>query len=156
MVAVGEIAPNFQAYDDSGNPFELAQLRGRWVVLYFYPKDNTPGCTREACGFRDAWAGFQRLGVEVIGVSPDSVASHARFKQLYGLPFRLISDPGGAIAQQYGVWKERVLYGRRSMGVERTTVVIDPKGVVRAVFPKVQVDGHAEEVLRTVERLQQQ
>jgi peroxiredoxin Q/BCP len=94
--------------------------------------------------------------VEVIGVSPDSVASHARFKQRYGLPFRLISDPGGAIAQQYGVWKERVLYGRRSMGVERTTVVIDPEGVVRAVFPKVQVDGHADEVLQTVERLQQQ
>ncbi len=156
MVGVGDIAPNFQAYDDGGNPFELAQLHGRWVVLYFYPKDNTPGCTREACSFRDAWAGFERLGAEVIGVSPDSVASHARFKQRYGLPFRLISDPGGTIAQRYGVWKERVLYGRRSMGVERTTFVIDPEGVVRAVFPKVRVDGHAEEVLQTVERLQQQ
>ncbi|MCS7169208.1 MAG: peroxiredoxin [Candidatus Kapabacteria bacterium] len=149
-------APDFESVDDSGQPFRLSQLRGRWVVLYFYPKDNTPGCTREACAFRDVHTVLTQQGATVVGVSPDSVRSHQRFKEQYELPFVLISDPGGQIAQQYGVWQERHLYGRRFMGVARTTFVIDPGGVIRAVFPNVRVDGHAEEVLHRLMALQRE
>jgi peroxiredoxin Q/BCP len=155
MLTVGMSAPDFEAQDDAGNPFRLSQLRGRWVVLYFYPKDNTPGCTREACSFRDSFAAFARSGAVVVGVSPDSVRSHQRFKERYGLPFTLVSDPGGRIAQLYGVWQERQLYGRRFLGVVRTTFLIDPEGVIRAVFPSVRVEGHAEEVLQRLTELQQ-
>ncbi len=153
MVEVGTPAPDFEALDDSGHPFRLSQLRGRWVVLYFYPKDNTPGCTREACAFRDAYDGFARHDAVIVGISPDSVRSHQRFKERYGLPFRLLSDPDGRIAQLYGVWQERQLYGRRFLGVVRSTFVIDPEGIVRAVFPQVRVDGHAEEVLQRLAEL---
>lgn len=155
MLTVGMPAPDFEAQDDAGKPFRLSQLRGRWVVLYFYPKDNTPGCTREACSFRDRFAAFARSGAVVVGVSPDSVRSHQRFKERYGLPFTLVSDPGGRIAQLYGVWQERQLYGRRFLGVVRTTFLIDPEGVIRAVFPSVRVEGHAEEVLQRLTELQQ-
>jgi len=154
MVHVGMPAPDFEALDDQGRPFRLSQLRGRWVVLYFYPKDNTPGCTREACAFRDTSGSFAQYGAVIVGISPDSVRSHQRFKQRYGLPFLLVSDPNGHIAQLYGVWQERQLYGRRFLGVVRSTFVIDPEGIVRAVFPHVRVEGHAEEVLQHLKALQ--
>lgn len=147
-------APDFEALDDQGRPFRLSQLRGHWVVLYFYPKDNTPGCTREACAFRDTYESFARCGAVVVGISPDSVRSHQRFKERHGLPFLLLSDPGGRIAQLYGVWQERQLAGHRFLGVVRSTFVIDPEGIVRAVFPQVRVDGHAEEVLQRLMTLQ--
>jgi len=155
MPDVGVPAPDFTAIDDRGEPFQLSQLRGQWVVLYFYPKDGTPGCTREACAFRDASDAFARRGAVIVGVSPDSVRSHQRFKERYGLSFRLLSDPGGRIAQLYGVWRERQLYGRRSFGVSRTTFIIDPEGILRAQFSDVRVDGHADEVLQSLEQLQQ-
>jgi peroxiredoxin Q/BCP len=154
MVQPGMPAPDFSATDDRSAPFQLSHLRGRWVVLYFYPKDNTPGCTREACAFRDSFPAFAERNAVVVGVSPDSVRSHQRFKERYGLPFTLVSDPGGRIAQLYGVWRERQLYGRRSLGVVRTTFLIDPAGIIRAVFPNVRVDQHADEVLHRLIELQ--
>lgn len=155
MLSAGMPAPDFEALDDRGLPFRLSALRGQWVVLYFYPKDNTPGCTREACAFRDVYATLAQRGATVVGISPDSVRSHQRFKEHYQLPFVLISDSGGHIAQQYGVWRVRQLYGRPSTGVVRTTFIIDPDGIIRAVFPEVRVDGHAEEVLQRLIALQQ-
>ncbi len=149
-------APDFTAFDDRGELVQLAQLRGQWVVLYFYPKDNSPGCTRQACAFRDGFQKFVQCNASIIGISPDSVRSHQRFRERYGLPFRLLSDPGGRIAQQYGVWQERQRYGRRSLGVVRTTFILDPEGYVRAVFPRVRVEGHAEEVLSRLIELQRQ
>jgi peroxiredoxin Q/BCP len=147
MLETGQPAPDFTLHDQDGQPVTLSTLRGSPVVLYFYPKDDTPGCTREACAFRDARAAYEQLGAKVLGVSPDTVASHRKFADKYGLPFTLLADPDKTVCQAYGVWKEKTLYGRKSMGVERTTVVIDSQGVVRRIFPRVKVDGHAEAVL---------
>jgi peroxiredoxin Q/BCP len=147
MLEVGRPAPDFALKDASGTIVRLADLRGRKVVLYFYPKDMTPGCTREACDFRDRHAMLQAAGAVLLGVSPDSERSHARFAQKHGLPFPLLADPGGAVAAAYGVWKEKTLYGRTYMGVERTTVLIDEEGRLARVWPKVRVAGHAGEVL---------
>jgi peroxiredoxin Q/BCP len=143
----GDAAPAFSLPADDGSTLTLAALRGKKVVLYFYPRDNTPGCTREACGFRDAYARFRRAGAVVLGVSKDSLASHGKFKEKYALPFTLLSDADTTMMQAYGAWGEKSLYGRKFMGILRTTYVIDEKGKVKAVFPRVKPDGHAEAVL---------
>jgi peroxiredoxin Q/BCP len=146
-IAEGDEAPDFILKDDSGKDVRLSQLRGKKIVLYFYPKDNTPGCTKEACSFRDGFTEIQSRGAIVIGVSTDSIESHVRFKQKYNLNFPLLSDTDKKVVSKYGVWKEKSLYGRKFMGIERTTFVIDENGKVKKIFPKVKVDGHFEEVL---------
>jgi peroxiredoxin Q/BCP len=150
MVEIGQPAPDFTLQDQSGRDVTLSQLRGRPVVLYFYPKDDTPGCTKEACAFRDAFDDFRAQGAKIVGVSPDGVDSHARFAQKFALPFTLLADPERTVCQAYGVWKEKTLYGRKAMGVERTTFVIDGRGIVRAVFPRVRVDGHSTAVIEAI------
>ena len=125
----------------------LKALKGKVVVLYFYPKDDTPGCTAEACAFRDALPDFSKVKAAIIGISRDSVASHAKFKTKFGLPFPLASDEDGKVCQAYGVWVEKSMYGKKYMGIERSTFLIDAKGVIRNVWRKVKVEGHAEEVL---------
>lgn len=147
MLAVGDRAPDFTAPADGGGTLRLRDFRGSRVVLYFYPKDNTPGCTQEACDFRDRSAEFDAAGAAVVGVSPDSVPSHDRFKQKHSLPFRLISDEDHRIADAYGVWREKSLYGRKYFGVVRSTFLIDEKGRLAALYDKVRVKGHVEDVL---------
>ncbi len=147
MPEVGEPAPEFTANTDSGTTVSLRDFRGRKVVLYFYPKDDTPGCTREACDFRDNMAAVGGKGAVVLGVSPDSVASHAAFKQKFELPFPLLSDDDKHIVKAYGVWKERVRDGQTIMRTERTTFIIDERGIITHVFPQVKVEGHVTEVL---------
>ena len=156
--SIGRMAPAFSAPDQSGTVRTLKEFAGRPVVLYFYPKDDTPGCTVEACGFRDAWARFRKAGAEVLGVSPDGAASHGRFARKFRLPFTLLADePAGArpprICAAYGCWQEKSMYGRTYMGVARTTFVIGPDGKVAARFDKVKPEGHAEEVLAAIAAL---
>ena len=146
-VEVGQPAPPFSLKTDGGGELSLDSLRGRKVVLYFYPKDDTSGCTRQACGFRDAIAGFDAAGAVVIGVSPDSVESHDRFRQKYDLPFRLASDPDRQAAEAYGVWVEKSMYGRKYMGIERSTFLIDEDGRIARIWRKVKLPGHVEAVL---------
>jgi thioredoxin-dependent peroxiredoxin len=150
MIEQGRPAPDFTLADQTGKKVTLSKLKGSPVVLYFYPKDDTPGCTKEACNFRDAFADYKKAGAAILGVSPDDPESHARFAQKFSLPFTLLADPDHAVCEAYGVWKEKNMYGKKYMGVERTTVVIDPKGIVRKVFPKVKVDGHSALVLEAV------
>ena len=142
MLEVGDKAPEFTAPADGGGQVKLKDLRGQMVILYFYPKDNTPGCTKEACDFRDNMASFSEKEVAVVGVSPDSVASHDKFKTKLDLPFPLVSDPDHRIAEAYGVWKEKSLYGRKFMGIERSTFVIDEKGKIAEIHGKVRVKNH--------------
>jgi thioredoxin-dependent peroxiredoxin len=145
---VGTPAPSFVAPDANGNDVSLTQFRGKHiVVLYFYPKDNTSGCTKEACGFRDNHEQFAKLGVQVMGVSPDSSALHAKFSTKNALPFILVADEDRQICEAYGVWQEKSMYGKKYMGVARTTFVIDKKGRIAHVFEKVKAAGHDEEVL---------
>jgi peroxiredoxin Q/BCP len=153
MLQVGHPAPEFEARDGNGATVRLGELRGRPVVVYFYPKDDTPGCTKEACGFRDEYAALQATGAVLLGVSPDDEESHRKFAAKFRLPFQLLADPGASIATAYGVWKEKNMYGRAYMGVERTTFVLDAAGVIRKIFPKVQVDGHVAEVLAALNSL---
>lgn len=151
----GDPAPPFELPDQQGRTVRLEDFHGRkHVILYFYPRDDTPGCTREACDLRDRHAALGRRDVEVLGVSADPVDSHARFAAKYELPFRLLADAGGEVSQRYGVWKEKNLYGRRTRGIERTTFVIDKHGTLRRVFPKVRVEGHAEELEAAVAELE--
>jgi peroxiredoxin Q/BCP len=150
MVVQGESAPDFTLASDTGDAVTLSSLRGKPVVLYFYPKDDTPGCTTQACGIRDAWGEFERSGAVVLGVSPDDVASHVRFKEKYDLPFTLLADPDHEVAEQYGVWVEKTNYGKTYMGVERSTFVIDADGNVARVFRKVKPDEHADQVLEAL------
>jgi peroxiredoxin Q/BCP len=152
-VEEGKKAPDFSAATDSGGKIKLSELRGKPVVLYFYPKDDTSGCTRQACGFRDNLAAFNRAKAHVIGISRDSVASHDKFKKKYGLTFPLVSDEDGKVCEKYGTWVEKSLYGRKYMGIERATVLIDGTGTVRRVWHKVKVPGHVEEVLDAVKAL---
>lgn len=147
MLEVGTKAPNFTLKNQEGQEVSLSQFAGKRVVLYFYPRDNTPGCTRQACGFAQNYEGFIQRDVVVIGVSKDSVASHLKFAQKYELPFVLLSDPDLEAIQAYGVWQEKKLYGKVSMGVVRTTYVIDPQGVIEKVMPKVKPDTNAAEIL---------
>lgn len=153
MVEAGQPAPDFTLSDQHGRPFTLSKLRGKPLVLYFYPRDDTPGCTKEACAFRDARDAYETAGAAVIGVSPDSPASHRKFAEKYQLPFTLVADPEKRVCQEYGVWKEKNMYGKKSMGVERTTFLIDGAGVVRKVFPRVKVDGHSSQVLDALKSL---
>ena len=152
MPAVGATAPEFNALDQSGTPVQPGDLRGKWVVLYFYPKDDTPGCTKEACNFRDNHAALQAAGATVIGVSGDSQAAHARFAAKYDLPFTLLVDGDHIIAKAYGAWGIKKQYGREYEGVIRSTFVIDPRGKVARVWPRVKPDGHGAEVLAWIEQ----
>jgi thioredoxin-dependent peroxiredoxin len=147
MVEEGKQAPDFELPSDSGESVKLSSLRGKPVVLYFYPKDDTPGCTAQACGIRDVYSDFRDRGAVVLGVSPDDETSHVKFKQKYSLPFTLLADPDHKVAEKYGVWKERNLYGKKSMGIERSTFVIDPEGNVAKVMRRVKPDTHAQQVL---------
>jgi peroxiredoxin Q/BCP len=148
MIQAGEPAPPFAQTDAAGKPVSLQDLAGRDVVLFFYPKDDTPGCTKEACGFRDAWNDLRKMGVEVLGVSPDSAESHARFAEKYRLPFRLLSDPAKQMMEAYGAWGEKTLYGRKTTGVIRSTVWIGPDGRVRRHWARVPDAGkHPDQVL---------
>ena len=147
MLEAGTKAPAFTLPDQDGNPVSLSGFAGKKVVLYFYPKDSTPGCTRQACAFAAAYGEFERLGVNVIGVSKDSAASHRKFADKHSLPFLLLSDPELTAIQAYGVWQEKKLYGKVSMGVVRTTYIIDENGVIEKVMPKVKPDTNAAEIL---------
>ena len=146
MIKEGDQAPRFSLPADDGSVVTRESLRGKNVVLYFYPKDDTSGCTKEACDFRDAFPRFGKGDAEVIGVSPDSIESHRKFKKKYQLPFRLLADESHKLADAFGVWKEKSMYGRKYMGVERTTAIIDRQGRVARIFPKVRVPGHVQEV----------
>ncbi len=147
MVEEGKPAPDFSLTSDTGETISLASLRGKPVVLYFYPKDDTPGCTVQACGIRDSWGEFERRGAVVLGVSPDGVASHAKFKQKYGLPFPLLADTGHEVAEAYGVWVEKSMLGKKYMGIERSTFVIAPDGTLAKAMRKVKPDEHSDDVL---------
>jgi peroxiredoxin Q/BCP len=149
-VAVGDKAPDFSLPDQTGATVGLKGLRGKQVVLYFYPKDDTPGCTKEACGFRDAIKPIEKTGAVVLGVSTDGPASHQKFIAKYGLPFSLLCDEDAAVSKAYGVYKEKSLYGKKYWGIERSTFVIDGKGRIKAAFRKVKVDGHVDEVLEAL------
>ncbi|MGB9691592.1 MAG: thioredoxin-dependent thiol peroxidase [Candidatus Sumerlaeaceae bacterium] len=146
-VEEGQIAPDFTLQASNGKPFTLSEERGKWVVLYFYPKDDTPGCTREACSFRDHIKQIQSLGATVVGVSPDDLRSHDRFAMKYHLPFLLLSDPEHEVAQLYDVWREKNMYGRKIFGIQRSTFLIAPDGRVHKAWRKVKVDHHVDEVL---------
>ena len=150
MLKLGDIAPDFVLCDKDGKEIRLSDFRGKRIVLYFYPKDNTPGCTRQACAFAGAYAGFKEKNVEVIGVSRDSVASHAKFAEKYSLPFTLLSDPELIAIKAYGVWQEKKLYGKVSFGVVRTTFIIDENGVIERVMEKVIPDTNAAEILEAL------
>lgn len=147
MLNIGDQAPAFTLSDKDGNSVSLSDFLGKKVVLYFYPRDNTPGCTRQACAFAGAYAGFRDLNAVVIGVSKDSVASHQKFAQKYDLPFILLSDPELQAIQAYGVWQEKKNYGKVSMGVVRSTFIIDEQGYIEKVMPKVKPDTNAAEIL---------
>jgi peroxiredoxin Q/BCP len=147
MIAEGTPAPDFTLTSDSGDEVTLSELRGKPVVLYFYPKDDTPGCTTQACGIRDAWGEFERAGAVVLGVSPDSEKSHVKFRDKYNLPFTLLADTDHGVAERYGVWGEKKYMGRAYMGVSRSTFVIGEDGTVKKVFEKVKPDTHADDVL---------
>jgi peroxiredoxin Q/BCP len=144
---IGDKAPDFTLPTDGGGAIALKPLRGKKVIVYFYPKDDTSGCTKEACGFRDAMPDFSKIAATIIGISKDSVRRHDKFKQKYELPFILASDETSDICEKYGVWVQKSMYGRKYMGIERTTVLIDEKGVIRGLWPKVKIDGHVGEVL---------
>ena len=152
MLEVGTLAPDFTLPDKEGNPVTLSQFRGKRVVVYFYPRDNTPGCTRQACGYAAAYDEFQALDAVVIGISKDSVASHQKFAQKHELPFILLSDPELTAIQAYGVWQEKKNYGKVSMGVVRSTFVISPDGVIEKVMPKVKPDTNAGEILEYLDQ----
>jgi len=147
----GQKAPSFVLLDDNGQKVSLNDFKGQKVVLYFYPKDDTPGCTTEACSFRDEGKIFKKKGAVILGVSPDSSASHAKFKIKFKLTFPLLSDSEKSVVQAYGVWKEKSMYGRKYMGVERTTFIIDGDGRIAKIFPKVRVPGHSAEILEALE-----
>jgi thioredoxin-dependent peroxiredoxin len=147
MIEEGKPAPDFALTSDTGETVKLSDFRGKPVVLYFYPKDDTPGCTAQACGIRDDYGSFAENGAVVLGVSRDDEASHVKFKEKYSLPFTLLSDPDHEVAEQYGVWGERKSYGKTYMGIERSTFLIDPEGNVTKVMRRVKPDTHAQDVL---------
>ena len=153
MPDVGDKAPAFSLEDQAGKTVKLSDFKGKKVVLYFYPKDDTPGCTREACAFRDEHSALQKAGAVVLGVSPDSEASHARFAGKYKLPFPLLADPDHGVSEKYGAWGEKSLYGRKFMGITRSTFLIDGSGKVARVWPKVKVDGHVDQVLEAIREI---
>ena len=149
-IEIGDKAPDFTLPTDGAGTVRLSDLKGQHVVLYFYPKDDTSGCTAEACQFRDLFPKFGRSDAAVIGISRDSVASHDKFKKKYKLPFTLAADEQGKVTERYGVWVQKSMYGRKYMGIERSTFLIDGKGVIRGIWRKVKVPGHAEEVFAAI------
>ncbi len=153
-IEAGQKAPAFTLQDDSGKKVKLADLQGSPVVLYFYPRDDTPGCTREACAFRDRSEEIQQLGAHVLGVSPDTVESHQKFRDKYTLNFPLLADPQHTVAEKYGAWREKNLYGKKSMGIQRSTFLIDAHGKVAKVWKRVRVDGHDQAVIDAIEALE--
>lgn len=146
-ITVGDKAPDFRLTDKNGNSVSLSDFKGKKVVLYFYPRDNTPGCTRQACAFAENYSEFQKRNIEVIGISKDSVASHVKFAEKYNLPFVLLSDPDRMAIEAYGVWQEKKMYGKVTMGVARTTFIIDENGVIQKIMSKVKPDTNASEIL---------
>jgi peroxiredoxin Q/BCP len=151
--AVGDLAPQFTLQDTQGRKIKLSDLKGKKVVLYFYPKDLTPGCTKEACGFRDDLTKFEKKDITVLGISADDVKSHQRFTEKYDLNFPLLSDPEHKVAELYGVWQEKNMYGRKSWGIKRTTFVIDEEGKIARVFGKVDTSTHSQDVLEALKKL---
>ena len=147
MLKEGDRAPTFTLLSDNDEKVSLKDFKGKTVILYFYPKDMTSGCTQQACDFRDAMPKFKKAGAVVVGVSKDGVPSHQKFRDKYSLPFTLLADTDTEVAQAYGIWKEKSLYGRKYMGMERTTFVISPEGKIKRIFPKVKVKDHAAAVL---------
>jgi thioredoxin-dependent peroxiredoxin len=150
MVEEGKPAPDFALTSDSGETVRLSDYRGKPVVVYFYPRDDTPGCTAQACGIRDNYGAFGERGAVVLGISPDDETSHVKFKEKYGLPFTLLADPDHEVADRYGVWGERSMYGKTYMGIERSTFVIDAEGNVARIMRRVKPDTHAEQVLQAL------
>jgi peroxiredoxin Q/BCP len=150
MPSKGDVAPSFDLQDQEGKTHKLSDYKGKFVVLYFYPKDMTPGCTQEACDFRDEHTKLKQAGAVVLGVSPDDVKSHTKFAGKYQLPFSLLADTGHAVAEKYGAWGEKSLYGRKFMGILRSTFLIGPTGKVVQSWPKVKVRGHVDEVLESL------
>lgn len=147
LLKVGQEAPNFELQNENGETVRLSDLRGKQVVLYFYPKDDTPGCTQESCDFRDNYGRVKSVGAEVFGISKDDVTSHTKFKTKFSLPFSLLADTEGKAIESYGVWKEKNMYGRKYMGIERTTFIVDTEGKIKKIYPKVSVTGHVDQVL---------
>lgn len=143
----GDVAPEIALPDENGAVHRLADRRGRWTIVYFYPQDDTPGCTVESCQFRDADPDFRAAGADVWGISPDGAASHRRFREKFGLPFVLLSDVDHVVAERYGAWQHKSMYGRDYMGIQRSTFLVDPDGRIVRTWPKVKADGHAAEVL---------
>ena len=152
-LTVGDKAPDFTIATDGGGTFSLSEMRGHNVIIYFYPKDDTPGCTKEACGFRDSLLGFSNSSSKIIGISKDTVAKHDKFKSKYDLPFTLGADLEGDVCEVYGTWVEKSMYGRQYMGIERATFLVDKDGVLQGIWRKVKVKGHVEEVLGAVQNL---
>ena len=152
-IEAGSKAPAFTLTADDGTKVRLSELKGSPVVLYFYPKDDTPGCTREACAFRDQKASLKKMGAKVFGISPDDVASHEKFRDKYDLNFPLLADPGHKLAEKYGAWREKNMYGKKKMGIQRSTYLIDAAGKVVKVWKSVKVDGHDEHVLKAIAEL---
>jgi thioredoxin-dependent peroxiredoxin len=149
-LTAGEPAPRFEMAADDGRIVSSDSLAGQRYVLYFYPKDDTPGCTKQACGLRDSWSRVAETGVPIFGVSPDSVKSHAKFRDKYALPYRLLSDTGHAVAEAFGVWVQKKFAGREYMGVERSTFVVGPDGVIESVLPQVKPDEHVDQLLEAL------
>jgi len=147
LLSVGDKAPDFKTTNQDGENVALSDFKGQKVVLYFYPKDDTPGCTKEACSFRDGWSKFRRKKIAVLGVSADDEKSHKKFAEKFSLPFPLLADTDKKIVKDYGAWGEKNMYGRKYMGIQRVTYLIDEKGKVAAVWPKVKPEGHADELL---------
>ena len=154
-LSIGDMAPSFEVNTDGSGKFSLDEAKGSPLVLYFYPKDDTPGCTKEACGFRDAFPDFSELNATIVGVSKDTVAKHDKFKAKYELPFHLASDEDGSLCEAYGTWVEKSMYGKKYMGIERATFLIDASGVIQGIWRKVKVNGHVEEVLEASRALKQ-
>lgn len=150
---VGDRAPSFKIKNQDGEIISLTELKGKPVVLYFYPKDDTPGCTKEACNFRDEFPRFRNMKAEIIGISTDSVESHKKFATKYKLPFNLLADEKKEVVIKYNVWKEKNMYGKKYMGIERTTFIIDSNGKIARIFPKVKVDEHNKEVMEALKEL---
>lgn len=153
MIEIGQKAPPFSLLDAEGEAHRLDEFSGSWLVLYFYPRDSTPGCTTEACGFRDRHDEIRKAGAAVVGISADGGKAHAKFRDTYGLPFLLLSDPEKKVIESYGAWGEKKMYGKTILGILRSTFLIDGNGLVRKVFPKVSPAGHAEEILAALAEL---
>jgi len=154
MLEVGTKAPDFTLPDQKGTEHKLSDYKGKWIILYFYPKDMTPGCTQEACNFRDEFSEFKKLNTVILGVSKDNISRHQKFAEKYELPFTLLSDEKGTVCEDYGIWQEKSMYGKKFMGIVRATYIINPDGEIAKVYPKVKVKDHDAELLEDLKSLQ--